>query len=812
MRTKITQRREIEQTDDVQILDDMPESSRDITLAEIFQILRDRWRTMAFISCFFMGAMVAYLLIVTPKYSAFGQLLIDSRSGQANNRAPTGTSRTDIANVPNEIRLLQSRVLAGAVVDSLGLVDDPEFNMALQMDGLRSKTFWERFQAFVDSGNVNVFTVSEREPVPEPQIGPTAEPVKEQIGLTVEPIGEPAEPVEGEIGLNAETVKEAKAARIRTKVINVFLAKLTADAGRRTRVIDVEFETLDPTKSAKIVNTLMSAHLANQISYYKKSAQTATRQLEKIVKGIEMDMLAAEDLVQKFRSKARLIETRGTSVTIQQLGELNSQLVRARAVESHASARLAQTSQLLKIPGSMASSPEVLRSPLIQRLREREVELGRRRSDLSSRYGEKHPQMIKVRAEILDLRSKIKGEIQKIVNGITNEMRIAQAEVASLERDLSNLESKAITINKEEITLEKLVRDANAKRTLYAEFQIKLAQTIASQDLIEPNARIVSYADVTTTPSSPRKAKTLAIAGILSILFSVATVFLGAALRRTFETADEVERAIKYRSLSLIPTTPNLVEWCRAPEKRRSNESDMRLTQAIQNMRTGLYLASESRHPKTILVTSALPREGKTTTAICYASFCASVGQKVLFIDCDLVRPSLQELMGVANDSGIIDVVSGTADLESVIHKGGSLGFDFITAGKRQGKHANNLDASAVEEILNTLAWDYDAIILDSSPVLAYTDTQVLAKLVDSTVLVLQWRKTKRDALLQAVRRLEGMGNNSLAGFVLSMVHPRRCETPETIADFDYDSKGADGKKALPWGYKRLLAGLGRNA
>ena len=183
----------------------------------------------------------------------------------------------------------------------------------------------------------------------------------------------------------------------------------------------------------------------------------------------------------------------------------------------------------------------------------------------------------------------------------------------------------------------------------------------------------------------------------------------------------------------------------------------------------------------------------------------------MLFIDCDLVRPSLHELMGVSNDSGIVDVVSGTADLESVIHKGASLGFDFITAGKRQGKNANNLDASAIEEILNTLAWDYDAIILDSSPVLAYTDTQVLAKLVDSTVLVLQWRKTKRDAVLQAVRRLEGMGSNSLTGFVLSMVHPRRCETPETIADRDYVSDADGGEKAFPWHYKRLLAGLSRN-
>ena len=783
MRTKITQKHEIDQIDDVQLLDDVPESTRDISLAEIFQTLRDGWRTMAFITIFVMGATVAYLLIVTPKYSAVGQLLIDSRSGQAAiRRTAAGTSRSDIADVPNEIRLLQSRVLAGKVVDELGLVDDPEFNRSLHVDSLRSKTLWERFQAFVDSGSLTALNPGEEKKRAEP-----------------------------EYDLDAEQIEEVAAAKTRTRVINTFDKKLNVDAGKRTRVIDVTFETLDPEKSAKIVNTLMSAHLENQISYYKKSAQTATEQLKKIVEGIEADMQAAENKVQAYRAKARLIETRGTSVTIQQLGELNSQLVRARAAESRASARLAQTSQLLKVPGSMSSSPEVLRSPLIQRLREKEVELGRQRSDLSSKYGEKHPRMIKVRAEIQDLRNKTAGEIKKIVEGITNEMRIAQAEVASLERDLIELESKAITINKSEIVLEKLRRDAESKRRLYAEFQIRLAQTIASQDLVEPNARIVSYADVETAPSSPKKTKIMVIAGFASILFSFATVLLGAALRRTFETADEVERTIKYRALSLIPLTPNLVEWCKAPEKRRSNESDIRLTQAIQNMRTGLYLASESRHPKTVLFTSALPREGKSTTAICYASFCASVGQKVLFIDCDLVRPSLHELMGVSNDSGIVDVVSGNADLESVIHKGASLGFDFITAGQRQGKNANNLDASAVEEILNTLAWDYDAIILDSSPVLAYTDTQVLAKLVDSTVLVLQWRKTKRDAVLQAVRRLEGIGNNSLAGFVLSMVHPRRCETPETIADRDYGRDSAGGEKAFPWHYKRLLAGLNRN-
>ncbi len=784
MRKKVPQKHEIEQIDDVQILDDVPESSRDVSLAEIFQTLRDSWRTMAVISVLVIGSTFAYLMMVTPKYSAVGQLLIDSRSGQnVNRRGAGGTARGDIADVPNEVRLLQSRVLAGTVVDSLGLVDDPEFNKALRMESLRSQPLWERFQAFVDSGSFDSLNS-----------------------------GKPKAKRVPEFDLDAEQIEEAQAARIRTRVINAFDKKLNVDAGRRTRVIDVQFESLDAKKSAKIVNTLMSAHLAAQISYIKQSAQTATEQLRKIVEGIEADMLAAEDKVQAYRAKARLIETRGTSVTIQQLGELNSQLVRARAAESRAAARLAQTSQLLRVPGSMSSSPEVLRSPLIQRLREKEVELGRQRSDLASKYGEKHPRMIKVRAEIQDLRNKTTGEIKKIVEGITNERRIAQSEVASLERDLRELESKAITINKSEIVLEKLRRDADAKRRLYAEFQIRLAQTIASQDLIEPNARIVSYADVETAPSSPRKTKTMMIAGFLAALLSIATVLLGAALRRTFETADEVERTIKYRALSLIPITPNLVEWCKAPEKRRSNESDLRLTQAIQNMRTGLYLASESRHPKTILFTSALPREGKSTTAICYASFCASVGQKVLFIDCDLIRPSLHEFMGVPNDTGIVDVVSGNADLESVIHKGASLGFDYITAGKRQGKNANNLDATAVEEILNTLAWDYDAIILDSSPVLAYTDTQVLAKLVDSTVLVLQWRKTKREAVLQAVRRLEGIGNNSLAGFVLSMVHPRRCETPETIADRDYGRDTAGAEKAFPWHYKRLLGSLNRNA
>lgn len=748
MQRKIAYQPSQDDVSDRPIIDVTPEPVDDVNLSDILDRLRRRWRVIAGIVGAVVVMTVGFLYVVTPSYSAKGQLLIDNRANQVTNMNSVVVGPTsDITDVPNEVEILKSSILAGLVVESLGLDKDPEYNLVLRAETMENQPIWSRAQDAIQTSIKSFFASSKKEAAPEE---------------------------EKKKAKNDEFFEQVKVDQTRAHINEVFLKSLSVSSAQNTRVIDVEFDSKDPVKAAKVVNELMRLYLENQVQYQKRGMQKATERLEKIASELKDEVVAAENAVQDYRSKSRLIEAKGTSVTAQQLAELNSRLVQARAEEAAAAARLSQVSRLLKVPGSMAAAPDVLSSPIILRLKERETDLQRELSDLGTRYGAKHPKMIKITAELRDLRSTMTDEINKVVEGLSNEVAVARAKLAALQGGLGRLENDAIDINQQEIKLRELEREATSKRELHQTFLIRYRETSARQEMIEPVARIVSYAEPPRQPAFPKRTKTLAIATMLSALIAIAAALVLEALRRNFETAEEVEKVTGARCLGVLPRTQKPMALLDGQQRLRLLNPYSRLNQAIQNIRSTLYLENESRHPKTLLITSALPREGKTTFAAWYASFCASLGQKVILIDSDFERPKIHQIMEVSNEVGLANIFADDLDLKSVIRTDVKTGISFITAGRTDVRGSQLIDSTKMQEILDTLSWDYDLIVIDSAPVLALTDAHIIAKLVDSTVFVLQWCRTRHDMAIAAARRLQSIDVTSIGGFVLSQVSPRR--------------------------------------
>jgi succinoglycan biosynthesis transport protein ExoP len=748
MQRKIAYQPSQDEIVDRPIIDVTPEPVDEVNLSDILDRLRRRWRVMACIVGVCLLLTLGFLYVMKPTYTAKGQILVDNRANQVTNmRSVVAGPTADITDVPNEAEILKSNILAGLVVDALDLQKDPEFNPTLRAKTLEKQPMWKQVVAAIETKIRDFLAASKKseKPMTEKQKAKTN-----------------------------DWLQQVKVGRMRSDVNTAFLKDLTITTAQNTRVIDIDFESKDPVKAAKVVNELMKVYLENQVQYQKRGMQKATERLEKIVAELKDEVLAAENAVQAFRSKSRLIETKGTSVTAQQLVELNSRLVQARAEEAAAAARLSQVSRLLKVPGSMAAAPDVLKSPIILRLKEKETDLRRQMSDLSTRYGPKHPKIIKMKAELRELHQRMTDEINKVVEGLSNEVAVARAKLAALKSGLGKLETSAIDVNQQEIKLRELEREAASKRELHQTFLIRLRETSAQGEMIEPMARIVSYAEPPRSPSFPKPVKTLAIATMLSTVLAIAVALVLEALRRNFETAEEVEKITGYRCLGIVPRTQKPAALLDGQQRLRLINPYSRLNQAIQNIRSTLYLENESRHPKTLLVTSALPREGKTTFAAWYASFCASMGQKVILIDSDFERPKVHQMLEVQNDVGLANIFADDLDLKSVIRTDPKSGISFITAGSTDARGSHLIDSTKMQEILDTLSWDYDLIVIDSAPVLALTDAHIIAKLVDSTVFVLQWCRTRHDMALAAARRLQSIDVTSIGGFVLSQVSPRR--------------------------------------
>jgi len=313
------------------IIDVASEPVDEVNLRDILDRLRRRWRVIAGIVATSIVLTVGFLFVVTPTYSAKGQLLIDNRANQVTNmQSVVVAPSADINDVPNEVEILKSSILAGLVVEQLELDKDPEFNFVLRAENRENLPVWRRYLDGAKAAVRDVFV----------------SPKKQDEVVDAEK----------QRAKNEEWFDKVEIDPARAHISEEFLRNLNVRSEQRSRVIDVEFESKDPVKAAKVVNELMRTYLENQVQYQTRGMQKATQRLEKIVADLKQEVLTAENAVQDFRSKSRLIEAKGTSVTGQQLAELNSRLVQARADEAAATARLSQVSRLLKVPGSMAAA------------------------------------------------------------------------------------------------------------------------------------------------------------------------------------------------------------------------------------------------------------------------------------------------------------------------------------------------------------------------------------------------------------------------------------------------------------------------
>lgn len=770
------------------VIDVTAEPVGEVTLRDISVILRRHIRLFLGVITVVLVGLAVFLVVVTPKYEAKGQILIyDAAAGRVRNiNSVIATPDRDVSDVPNSVKVLTSRVLAGIVVQSLALEGDPEFNKKLSRKNASARETDKPQMNEADAAAKADGAAKTDSAAKTDAIAKVATTDKTVATAGTDPQASAEVAATGSVLAAGGPAESAKPATIPlmyspAHIVDSFLKQLEVSAERSSRVVDVAFESDDSKKAAKIVNELMETYLSNQVRYQKQALGKATGRLQKIVEDLRLEAVEAENAVQAYREKTQLVEGRGGEHSAgQRLVALNTQLIQALAEEGAVTARLNQMLALVKSPGSMRSAPEILANPLILRLRQTETELLRQRSDLSGRYGEKHPKLIKVRAELRDLRQKIQDEMNKIVEGLSNEAAVARAKLAALKARLGELKSEAIVVNNIQIRLRELELEVATKRAQHQTFMIRLRETSAQQEMIASTARIVSYAEVPTQPSFPNKTKTLGLGAMFAGVIAIVFVFVSEALRRTFETSSEIEMILGIRLLGVFPKIAQSRKIPGPSSLLHSNISNFQLGQSVRNVRSAMFLANKSRHPRSVLVTSAMYGEGKTTFVLSYASFCAANGQRVIVLDCDFGRPMLHKILGGSNSEGISDALLDEESLKSVIRTAPEMGFDFITNGQHSMNRPELLEESSVKRVLDALSWDYDVIIIDSSPVLAMTNAHILAKLADSTVLLIQRRKTLRDQAKAAVRCLYGSGAE-IAGFVLTNVAPLGVEGPDSL-------------------------------
>jgi succinoglycan biosynthesis transport protein ExoP len=416
----------------------------------------------------------------------------------------------------------------------------------------------------------------------------------------------------------------------------------------------------------------------------------------------------------------------------------------------------------------------VLSSDLVRRLQQQDAELTQKVSEYSSVYGAKHPKMIQVKAEIADIRGRIKREINKVVEGLKSEVDVARIRERSLESSLEEFKQASGEQNKEYVQLRSLQREADANRALFETFLSRFKETSSTGSLqADADARVISKAGVPGSPSYPKKKKATMLIVVGAFFFAAMLAFLLQIISSGVLSPEQIENQLGIPAIGLIPRTPKGV----LPQDYILDKPHSSFAESLNSLRTSLILSGPDEAVKTIQVTSSVPEEGKSTLAISFARLLAQSGKKVILVDTDLRRASLEKKLGMSTKGkGLTDLVMAetNADFSEYIIKDEKS--EMLVMPKGSAEYVNASDVFSSHRMGSIIAYlrnHFDYVLFDTPPVMAVSDARILGRLVDKTVFVVQWDKTPKKVVKAALKQLV-IHNVDIAGCVLQQVNLKR--------------------------------------
>lgn len=739
----------------------LDELSNEIGLIELVRTFMGRKWLLFSIVTFVMVSTILTLRLITPLYTSTALVIIRSQSDNIPNldNILTGLG-VDSEAVNSEIEILQSDELINKVIERLELRKSHEFNDALRPKG---------FPAVLAS--VNRFTI---------YLPPEWRDVI--LGIMNEQLSKLAKPTKEEPG-------EIDLARVRRNL----RSRLEVAPKGRSRVVSVSFTSEVPKLAAEFVEVLTEEYITAQLLARFNAAQQAVKLLNNSVEVLRKRAEKSEEIVEKFRNEQGLIGVRrggdvGEShdLVSQQLKEVSRRIVSVRAKRDIEREKLSEVRMLLNQPNGVRLAAQILESSLLRVLKEQFANLERRKAELSTVYGANHPTTLNILAEYKKLKSNITAEVKEIINKIENDVILVSKEYKTLVENLSALKRRAAKNNQSMIRLRSLERDSDSDREILETFLIRFkeSQLRDSMSFQQANARVISHASVPETPSYPRRTMTLFGAGIGGIFLGALIILIVEQLRSGFRSSQEIFDATGWRVRALIP------EFTGTKLKKRylatylvRNPLSM-AAEAFRTLYTSIKISSGDAPLKTILVTSSVPNEGKSTTVSCIAVMRALAGDKVLVIDADLREPTQHKIFNVSREPGLSSVLAGdNMDAENLIVRHEETGVYVIPAGSIRADAFDLTDNKYISKLISVLKTQFDLILVDSPPVSAVSDALILNQIVDCTILAVRWAKTSRKAVQGCLNRITLPGEE-LSGIVLTMVNVKK------YAKYDYTDSG----------------------
>lgn len=655
---------------------------------------------------------ILFTFLQQPKYLATAQVLLDPRKERISNETqvlsdlPTDSSAGSYV-VDTEVEILRSPRLARRVVDVLGLEHDPEFNKRLKGQPDRPLTEADRVS--------------------------TTSRVSKQVG---------------------------------------------ARRAGLTYIIDVSFMSQNPQKAARIANTFADLYILGQLEAKFGANEQATRWLQGRMTQLQAQVLTDEAAVQQYKIENNLLSASGSSLTEQEISSHQESLAAARVQVAEDSARL-RTAQAQLAQGSSGDDVgEALASPVIQELRKQRAEVSRQVAELQVSFRDGYPELDKAKSQLADIDGQIQAEILRTITNLRARLNVSQQRAAAIAGNLGGAKGQLTTNTRAMVRLNELERNAEASRVLYGSYLNRFKETSSQRGLAQADARIASPAVVPLKPTAPNKKLNLVLGLIAGLGLGGAAVVVAEFMRVGLRTSDDVEQMLGHAYLGAIPELSSVTKSALGHTRGRVRGKPMdyivarplsAFPEAFRNLKASTLAIPQGDPIRTVAVTSALPREGKSTVSICLARTAALQGWRVLLVDCDLRRPGLTAAMGLDPSAGLMQVLAHEVKLEDAVVLDEASGADLLLLPGKADATTDVFGSDAMDQFLARVKQHYDLVVLDTAPVLPVADSRVLAAKADTVIFAANWNKTPRRAVQAALKILESMGAN-IAGVTLTRV------------------------------------------
>jgi capsular exopolysaccharide synthesis family protein len=699
--------------------------AQEVHLLDYVKVLhKRRWTAMTAFTLV-VGSVTVYTFTATPIYQARARLLIEAeQQNVVNFKQVVEEDQTKADYYQTQYNILQSRALARRTLDELKLWDKPPFG------------------GVSDTGLSVTGTIAA---VPGAVMG--------WFKRSDEKVA-------------ANQVPGADETATQSRAIDAFLAHLAVAPIRSSRLVDLKYELPDPAMATSIVNTLAKNYIEQNLEYKFMASKEASDWLGARLGEERKTVEAAEAKLQQYREQNDAISlTDRENITVQKLADLNAALTRAKTERIQKEAMYQQLQAAQADPARLDTFPAILTNAFIQQQKGELAELQRQYAQLSEKYGDKHPEIIKVKSAIQLSQTKLTGEIAKVVQSVRSEYQAALAQETSLTAALNQQKGEALSMNRKAIDYGVLARDVESSKQIYNSLMQRAKETGVAGELKTSSIRIVDPAERPRNPISPQKKLNELLALIGGTMLACGLVFFFEYLDSRIRTPDQIRVHLGLAPLGMLPALNQKTDTY----PLLSGGVPANFSEAFRAFRTNVLFSSADEGARSVVVTSTGPGEGKSMVATNLAISLAQAGQRVLFMDADMRKPKGHEIFHIKQEPGLSNVLVGSGKASESVKKCTIPGLWVLAAGRTPPNPAELLGSPRFRDFVHSLKAHFDWIIVDSPPIMAVTDAALVAHHASGVIFVVGAEMTSRHAAKRALEQLERV-NARFVGGVLNRV------------------------------------------